>query len=637
MYSFGSMDKSKIWSSSEQLDDKPANKSPSRVIRGLVAKLKTPWSKAEQQQQSKGTYANIPDISNMELKDNNKPVENTDLRMNNEKEKLAQEQIHGEDNQEENDDVQLNMDLEQVLLTANMHIMRLHHIKKEHILLETSCQESRQQVNKAANDLVNRIQEHGKRLLEEIETRYMTEKVKLSFTVNDVDSYIDVLSQIRNHGKNAKHGTDMSYISFILHRDLLFASKSANINLVKLMNDNWNDEFSLPRLHFESIRSNTAFGSIKGINRSEDQQTTENDNSLRSRTPSPESSPKIETKECASIGVSLSTIQLPKMEKSPGIGQHTLMMHGLDRRHSMILHEFQNSSLMRRVQSLKHNKRTQIPQGAQLLWEITKEGGKAGELRCPTSVAFLPNQNIVVADKVNERLQVFDTKGKFVKVIGSGKIKPLRLCVTRSGEIAVTDVKDNTIKIFNADGQLVKTWKKKHLKKSLQSPCAIAPSGTDRFVVSDLEKGNVAFYQNNGKVISDIKAENSNGFRLQSPLYLTTDMEDRVIISDNWSHSVRIFDRFGEPVTQLTCLGKIDCLKYPNGVCTTNKGNILVADWGRNTVSLFDRQGEFQRYVVSQHDNIQYPCDLDVAGNLLVVAEYSDEHSAIRLFKVNLN
>lgn len=75
-------------------------------------------------------------------------------------------------------------------------------------------------------------------------------------------------------------------------------------------------------------------------------------------------------------------------------------------------------------------------------------------------------------------------------------------------------------------------------------------------------------------------------------------------------------------------------LHYPSSVCCDRQGNIYVSEWGKHTVCQFDEEGRFVRYVLTRDNDIRHPTGLAVHDNHLVVCEYSDEHSSMRLFRL---
>ena len=176
-----------------------------------------------------------------------------------------------------------------------------------------------------------------------------------------------------------------------------------------------------------------------------------------------------------------------------------------------------------------------------------------------------------------------------------------------------------------------------------RSPCGIAVMSNGNFVVSDLERHTVGIYSSEGKLVQYLGESPKQSPRrrkeslreFHSPSYVTVDHQDRIIISDSWNHSVKVYCKTGKLLSQLDKLGDSGGeIKYPNGVATDTQGNILIADWGSHTVSLFSSSGEFQKHLVTRSDLIHHPAGIGVSGSKLAITEYSENHSSIRLYEM---
>lgn len=91
-----------------------------------------------------------------------------------------------------------------------------------------------------------------------------------------------------------------------------------------------------------------------------------------------------------------------------------------------------------------------------------KVGSKEGELFFPTNLAMSPDKkNIYISDTGNFRIQVFSTKGKYIRTFGSvgtgiGKFaRPKGIAVDRSGNMYVVDAAFENLQMFNESGKLL--------------------------------------------------------------------------------------------------------------------------------------------------------------------------------------
>jgi len=78
-------------------------------------------------------------------------------------------------------------------------------------------------------------------------------------------------------------------------------------------------------------------------------------------------------------------------------------------------------------------------------------------MKGPIGVGLLSNGNIVVGEFGGKRLQIFDSQGKFVRVVGDRKVNdPYHLFVDSDDHILVTDAGNNRIQVFHQNGHHIK-------------------------------------------------------------------------------------------------------------------------------------------------------------------------------------
>jgi len=146
---------------------------------------------------------------------------------------------------------------------------------------------------------------------------------------------------------------------------------------------------------------------------------------------------------------------------------------------------FVNDSLIAVVDFYKHRI---ILQSKDKVTIIGKEGHKKGELYYPTDVALV-NDKVYVADAYNNRVQVFDSNGNVLKVIGNkDKINVATGIEVTNDNIFVTDFEGNRILIYDLDGELI------HIViEHLNKPTEISVSNNTMYV-SNYGSGSVAIF-----------------------------------------------------------------------------------------------------------------------------------------------
>ena len=289
----------------------------------------------------------------------------------------------------------------------------------------------------------------------------------------------------------------------------------------------------------------------------------------------------------------------------------------------------------------------------QQVWCVDNEGPQLGQINCPSDVTFMPDGVLVVSDRGNKRVQLFNQSGDAVKTIAENKIKPSRVHVNKHGHIVISDSKENNVCVYDKKGTCQSILGKKIFKSSalFKAPCGVASRAGKQYVVSDLERNDVRVYNSDGKLVKDLGRDSSECIEFKKPSYVTTDHDGRILVSDNLNHCVKVFDQQGKYLFQCVLGGNdrdkniagsssettrdVSYLKYPNGVCCDANNDIYVADWGSHTVSHFTRHGHFVRHVLTRDDGIYHPAGVAILGERLAICSYSDSHSSVQVFRLN--
>ncbi len=198
------------------------------------------------------------------------------------------------------------------------------------------------------------------------------------------------------------------------------------------------------------------------------------------------------------------------------------------------------------------------PLPPQFLYAIYGEGQK-GKFNRPMGIEIADNK-IYVTDAGNDRIQVFDMKGKPLFTFG------------KSG---------------TGKGQVI-------------YPYGMG-SDKDYLYVADMHNHRVSLYKFDGTFVKNFAGENGKSpFRLPTNVYVDG---NEVFITDVGFHSLFIYGKDGKKIRQIG--GKLGAREgqfaYPNAVCVENN-QIYVSDTGNNRVQVFDRDGKFIKVLSGSKD-----------------------------------
>lgn len=531
-------------------------------------------------------------------------------------------------------------ELEEVLNDLEEETCRLRWLKERADLFELSYEECNSLIHKTAESLICKIRDHEQRLLDEIAVHRQTEYRKLGCTREVLQQNCEQTELLQKQGQMVLTNDGQADKNYLY--SLKTITQTINTSLEN--NDHLGDnENAMAKIYFCPVRCNTAFGTID---------TTEPSGTPpRSWSREPSISPRLSPQNMSPISTLsppanfnntkqhnsrfLNKFPLAPLNGMPSLENGLRVVTGKkQRRCSLQVQHSPMQSPKNPCPSIFSSPLPELFSPLTLAWEVNTEGTACGQVNCPNDVTFLQDDVVAVSDRDNQRVQLFSAQGKFIKVIGQGKIKPRRVTRTREGHIALTDSKDNCVKIYDTTGHLVASWGKKRFKCVFKAPCGIAVNSRGQFIVSDMERHTVTIHQADGKTVKYLGGNGHQG-DFQSPSYIFVNDKDDIFVSDNCSHHVKVFDKDGNFLSQFSKFDTEEShLKYPNGVCTDELGNIFVADWGNHLVTQFAANGDFSRHLLTRNDNLYHPAGIAVQNGYLALSEYSDNHSSVRLYRL---
>ncbi|CAD5217075.1 unnamed protein product [Bursaphelenchus okinawaensis] len=245
-------------------------------------------------------------------------------------------------------------------------------------------------------------------------------------------------------------------------------------------------------------------------------------------------------------------------------------------------------------------------------------GIQQGQFTEPSGVAVTAQDEIVVADTNNHRIQVFDRDGNFKFMFGEcGKrdgqlLYPNRVAVNKlTGEFIVTERSPtHQIQVFNQYGHFLR----KFGANILQHPRGVCVDYRGRIVVVECKVMRVIIFDTYGNILHKFLCSRY----LEFPNAVATNDKDQLFISDNRAHCIKVFNYNGQFLHQI---GGEGITNYPIGMGITANGEIVVADNHNNfNLTVFNQNGELISAMESRVKHAQCfdVCLLD--GNTIVLA-----------------
>lgn len=220
-----------------------------------------------------------------------------------------------------------------------------------------------------------------------------------------------------------------------------------------------------------------------------------------------------------------------------------------------------------------------------------KKGDKPGELKSPQRIAIGPDNLIYVADTDNDRVQVFDAEGNLIRTWGwkeqrDKMEKPQTVAVGSDGAVYVSDNENKRILKFDKNGGLLAKFGNKNVLSS--DIMGIAADAKGNVYAVDKDKNSIIVFNQKGEVVKTIGKKGKGKGDFKDPLDVSIDSSGNIYVLDADNKRVQKLDSSGNP---LLVFGKEKELEEPLGIGLARNGNIYVADKGLKRIVVYDSTG----------------------------------------------
>lgn len=249
------------------------------------------------------------------------------------------------------------------------------------------------------------------------------------------------------------------------------------------------------------------------------------------------------------------------------------------------------------------NNRIQVlDRRGRFLREWGGRGFRPGSFDAPTAIAIDRNAGfLLVVDTGNHRIQKFDLNGKLLLNIGglgsgSGEFnKPSDVAIDKRGNLFVADTGNNRVQKFDSSGKFLAEWGKfsrKRQGQQIDNPISVAytDEGLGAIYVLNAPGCRVLKFDTDGSLTQEwAMHKKGEGLPCGPSRIRIEPRRYTVYIADTENNRVSLFDKDGEPLGELTG-GKI-AFKKPASLCINDVfgEQVVVADTGNNLVQIFRR------------------------------------------------
>lgn len=205
----------------------------------------------------------------------------------------------------------------------------------------------------------------------------------------------------------------------------------------------------------------------------------------------------------------------------------------------------------------------------------------------PRGLALDRNNNILVADTHYGQVLRYTPEGELLQVIGQPGTEPGSFCLVTgivedaSGFLYTIEYGDrNRMQKFDSEGRFVKEWGSVGQKPGQFQRAQgidLLPSG--EIVVADSVNHRLQIFSREGDYLSTLGEFGTERGQLNYPYDVDHDSDGRIYVIEFGNHRVQVFNREGESLLVLGEAGRgKNQFHQPWGVTVLRSGEVLVAD-----------------------------------------------------------
>jgi len=210
------------------------------------------------------------------------------------------------------------------------------------------------------------------------------------------------------------------------------------------------------------------------------------------------------------------------------------------------------------------------------LRKLGRRGAKSGQVSNPNGVSFVNDNEILIADELNHRIQQINIQtGTVVRSLGqfgagNGEFRnPVGVCLADKRRIVVTEGGNHRIKVLSNDVETISVFGDSGSEK-LNFPMSCIPYN-NKFLVMDMGNKCVKVFDQSGTFLYKFGKEGNQDGQFNWPCGMLVDSSNNLLVCDCDNNRVQQFSLDGR------FTGKtITDLPRPTGIATTPDGRILV-------------------------------------------------------------
>ncbi len=188
----------------------------------------------------------------------------------------------------------------------------------------------------------------------------------------------------------------------------------------------------------------------------------------------------------------------------------------------------------------------------------TLAGGGSGDglLESPLGAAVDPGGNLYIADRGNERIQMFDPSGSFItkwgeEGSGPGQMNwPSDVSVAPDGSVYVTDTTNHRVQRWTSEGAFISQWGSAGSGDGqFVNPSAVATDSVGNVYVADADNDRIQKFTAAGAFITKFGSFGAGAGQLDYPTDVAVNASGTIYVLDSGNNRVQTFGEGGAPIS----------------------------------------------------------------------------------------
>jgi len=273
--------------------------------------------------------------------------------------------------------------------------------------------------------------------------------------------------------------------------------------------------------------------------------------------------------------------------------------------------------------------------------EWSSGGSASGQISSAEDVEIGPDGRAYVADSGNNRIQVFDVQGNFVRKwgtsgSGSGQLNsPRGIAFNASGDVFVADWGNGRVQVFSSTGTFIRTFG----TGTLSAPNGIAIAANGEVFVVDETLNQVFVYNQTGTLQRSFGSYGTGPGQFTVAENVAVNAT-HVFVTDESFGRVSRFTLAGAFVNSWTTVAPIPGMSVPQDIEVDGSGDVYLTNYGSGRIHVYDTAGLARGQFGtpgSGTGQLTNPIGLAVAANGTVLVTDLGRNRVLRYTPTNLD